>query len=99
MKWEAGGGEAEQAGGEEEEEEVWEASSSDDMSIVAFSRLSEVCKNICKIVQIQTLTTNSCHSNFAFVLKSHKFTGIDFFFLIKNRVYFYCFIPYCIFVN
>lgn len=61
MKWEAGG--------EEEEEEVWEASSSDDMSIAAFSRLSEVRKNICKIVQ--TLTTNRCHSNFAFVLKSY----------------------------
>lgn len=67
MKWEAGGGEAEQAGGEEEEEEVWEASSSDDMSIAAFTRLSEVRKNICKIVQMQTLTTTSCHSNFAFL--------------------------------
>lgn len=72
MKWEAGGREDEQGGGEEEEEEVWEASSSDDMSIAAFSRLSEVRKNICKIVQIQTPTTNSCHSNFAFVLKSYK---------------------------
>lgn len=92
MKWEAGGGEDEQGGGEEEEEEVWEASSSDDMSIAAFSRLSEVRKNICKIVQIQKKTTiNSCHSDFAFVLKSYKFTWTDFF-KFKNRLYPYCFI-------
>lgn len=38
MKWEAGGGEEEQPAGEQVEE-VWEASSSDDMSVITSSKL------------------------------------------------------------
>lgn len=39
MKWEAGGGEEdEEGGGDEDEEEVCEVSSSEDMSIIMYSR-------------------------------------------------------------
>lgn len=62
MKWEAGGGEEEQAAGGEQVEEVWEASSSDDMSVITSSKLQYVYNCACPDTIVNSILKTSYYS-------------------------------------